>query len=298
MKVVFGTDGSDHSHFAREFLLRYPLGSETEVHCCSVYSASHIITATSHPFLGPMIADQITQAVDDAREHAERASKEAAEAFPNSKAVVLEGDVAYALAKYSDDQHADLAVAGSRGQSTFETLLLGSVTRSLANDANLNLLVTRKKEFAAAEGLSVMFATDHSGFAEGVAAKLPSLMKGKFKSLEAVSVMDPESKDLLYAFPRAKKGENWPEMEKSMEEWLRQKTEEVAVRLHPLTEVVSSSVQYGHDRDKIVGHAEATGCDLIIMGAKGRTGLSRLLLGSVSHYVLNRAKCSVMIVRA
>jgi len=245
-----------------------------------------------------MIADQITQAVDDAREHAEKVSTEAAAAFPNSKAVILEGDAAHSLAKYSEDQHADMTVLGSRGQSTFETLLLGSVTRTLANDANLDLLVTRKRDFALPAGISAMFATDHSDFAEGVAAKLPSLVNGKFKSLEVVSVMDRESKDLLYAFPRAKKGENWPEMEKSMEEWLRQKTEEVAVQLHPLTEVVTSSIQYGHDRDTIVSHAGATGCDLVIIGAKGRTGLSRLLLGSVSHYVLNRAKCSVMILRA
>lgn len=35
--------------------------------------------------------------------------------------------------------------------------------------------------------------------------------------------------------------------------------------------------------------------DLIIMGRRGRTGLSELFLGSVSNYVLHHAPCTVMV---
>lgn len=37
--------------------------------------------------------------------------------------------------------------------------------------------------------------------------------------------------------------------------------------------------------------------DLIILGRRGRTGLSELLLGSVSNYVLHHAPCSVLTVQ-
>ena len=37
--------------------------------------------------------------------------------------------------------------------------------------------------------------------------------------------------------------------------------------------------------------------DLIALGTHGRTGLSRLLLGSVARNVLNHAPCSVLIAR-
>lgn len=37
--------------------------------------------------------------------------------------------------------------------------------------------------------------------------------------------------------------------------------------------------------------------DLILMGSRGRSGLSELLLGSVSNYVTHHAPCSVMLVR-
>jgi nucleotide-binding universal stress UspA family protein len=38
--------------------------------------------------------------------------------------------------------------------------------------------------------------------------------------------------------------------------------------------------------------------DLIVMGSHGRTGLDRLLVGSVSERVIGRATCPVMVVRA
>jgi nucleotide-binding universal stress UspA family protein len=39
------------------------------------------------------------------------------------------------------------------------------------------------------------------------------------------------------------------------------------------------------------------GCDLIVMGSHGRTGIEKLLLGSVTQRVLQDAKCPVLVVR-
>lgn len=47
----------------------------------------------------------------------------------------------------------------------------------------------------------------------------------------------------------------------------------------------------------ICDFAQDTGIDLIIMGRRGRAGLSEWLLGSVSTYVTHHAPCSVMIVQ-
>lgn len=44
---------------------------------------------------------------------------------------------------------------------------------------------------------------------------------------------------------------------------------------------------------EFAGHWEA---DLIVMGRRGRSGLSELILGSVSNYVLHHAPCSILIV--
>jgi nucleotide-binding universal stress UspA family protein len=38
-------------------------------------------------------------------------------------------------------------------------------------------------------------------------------------------------------------------------------------------------------------------CDLIVMGSHGRTGLKRLLMGSIAEEVVRRAPCPVLVVR-
>ena len=49
--------------------------------------------------------------------------------------------------------------------------------------------------------------------------------------------------------------------------------------------------------DEILRISEEEGVDLIVLGTHGRTGLSRLLMGSVAEAVMRRAKCPVLTLR-
>ena len=48
----------------------------------------------------------------------------------------------------------------------------------------------------------------------------------------------------------------------------------------------------------IIEFAQKRGADLIVMGSHGRTGLGRLLLGSVAEQVIGKAVCPVLVVKA
>ena len=48
---------------------------------------------------------------------------------------------------------------------------------------------------------------------------------------------------------------------------------------------------------QIVRAARTLGADLIVMGTHGRTGLSKLFIGSVASRVVARAHCPVLVVR-
>jgi nucleotide-binding universal stress UspA family protein len=60
---------------------------------------------------------------------------------------------------------------------------------------------------------------------------------------------------------------------------------------------VEYRVQEGDPVVEILGVAQEVGCDLIVMGTHGRTGLGRLLMGSVAEQVVRKAACPVLTVK-
>ena len=62
--------------------------------------------------------------------------------------------------------------------------------------------------------------------------------------------------------------------------------------------VVEYRLREGNPAEEIVGEAAAMGCDLIALGTHGRTGLHRMLMGSVAEAVLHRAQCMVLAVKS
>jgi nucleotide-binding universal stress UspA family protein len=78
---------------------------------------------------------------------------------------------------------------------------------------------------------------------------------------------------------------------------------EMINRLDDLKRKYQSSVQMktlisvGRPEVKIVEYANNQHVDLIVMGNRGLRGISRFMMGSVSRTVLEKVKCTVMIVR-
>jgi universal stress protein A len=62
--------------------------------------------------------------------------------------------------------------------------------------------------------------------------------------------------------------------------------------------VIYPHVLEGEPSEQIVQLATSLACDFIVIGSHGRTGLRRLLMGSVAEQVLRHAKCQVVIVKA
>jgi len=56
-------------------------------------------------------------------------------------------------------------------------------------------------------------------------------------------------------------------------------------------------LEEGHAAVEILRMAEKVRCDLIVLGSHGKTGLRRLLTGSVAEAVLRQAPCPVLVVK-
>jgi nucleotide-binding universal stress UspA family protein len=61
---------------------------------------------------------------------------------------------------------------------------------------------------------------------------------------------------------------------------------------------VERLLEEGDPVTEILRLAREMGCDLIVMGTHGRTGLGRLLMGSVAEQVVRGASCPVLTVKA
>jgi nucleotide-binding universal stress UspA family protein len=53
----------------------------------------------------------------------------------------------------------------------------------------------------------------------------------------------------------------------------------------------------GDPREALLDAARAEGSDLIVVGSHGRTGIAKLLIGSVASHIVTHAPCSVMVVK-
>ncbi len=87
-----------------------------------------------------------------------------------------------------------------------------------------------------------------------------------------------------------------PSHTEGLQEFLKRRMGEVYVPIHPLD--VEYRTSEGSAALEIVRMAGAIGADLIAMGTHGRTGLRRLLTGSVAAKVLVDAQCSVLAFRS
>lgn len=77
----------------------------------------------------------------------------------------------------------------------------------------------------------------------------------------------------------------------------RQQLEGFARRHFPGLQSVSCDVCDGNTFLEILRAAREKGCDLIVMGTHGRTGLAHLLIGSVAEKVVRKSPIPVVTVR-
>lgn len=73
--------------------------------------------------------------------------------------------------------------------------------------------------------------------------------------------------------------------------------ERAAARLRKSGLTTEARLARGDPRSALLDAAQAEHVDLIVVGSHGRTGIKKLLLGSVASHVVTHAPCNVLVVR-
>ncbi|MGK7944514.1 MAG: universal stress protein [Microcystaceae cyanobacterium] len=75
--------------------------------------------------------------------------------------------------------------------------------------------------------------------------------------------------------------------------WLNKFTQQAAEK----NIIAETTYRHGNPGEQICALATEWEADMILVGRQGKTGLSELLLGSVSNYVVHHAHCAVLVVQ-
>jgi nucleotide-binding universal stress UspA family protein len=139
----------------------------------------------------------------------------------------------------------------------------------------------------------ILLATDGSEEAELASTTAADLAKSTNSELDVIYVLNVEP----WRFPPDEQG-NYPQRyEELREEGRRLRDEQVEKIETRGGSVAQSHLAVGHPAEEIVAYAQDQGAGLIVMGSRGREGIRRALMGSVSDAVVRHAHCPVMVVR-
>jgi len=135
---------------------------------------------------------------------------------------------------------------------------------------------------------NIILAYDGSKFSNKALQEAISLAKSSGGSLLVLSVVD-----ITDEFESEAPGLTDKMTEKLLKLAQKALAKAVAAKVKAKVEV-----HVGDAYEMIVDIAKKKKADVIVMGSHGRTGLTRLLMGSVTSRVIGHAPCSVLIVKA
>jgi nucleotide-binding universal stress UspA family protein len=129
----------------------------------------------------------------------------------------------------------------------------------------------------------VLFPTDFSPAAMAAFPLAQSLARDSNALLVIVHVDETEPRLVHYVFPEPERSELFSRLE--------------AVLPDDPAIAYEHRLVAGDAAETIVAMPERDNVDLIVMGTHGRTGLVRMLMGSVAERVVRRASCPVLTIR-
>ena len=139
------------------------------------------------------------------------------------------------------------------------------------------------------KGEKILVALDGSIHSEKALDQAISMSTVCNSELFAISVVEAYPTSLNSGLGVKKK------IEKDTREYLEQVERKVAKENISFETIVHSG---GQPHESIVKEAKKRNIDLIVMGTHGRSGLKRIILGSVAQKVIGYAPCSVLVVPA
>lgn len=284
-KILLSTDGSEYSEGAIRESIKLAKKCSSKLTVLSV-----IDTNPEFDALAPQLVEKKEK---EARLNIDAVRARARQEGVDCDTIVHEGEEPY---KYIVDEaiksKSTMIVMGRRGRTGLKRLMMGSVTSRVIGHAPCNVLVVPKA--AQLEFKNIVVATDGSKYSAAAASEALGLAKWNGSALTVISVvpselMTPSDIDFTITQRELIAEKEMHEAEKNAKV-VKEAAQKEGV-------VVKAFVLSGRPADAIIETAQEKNADLIVLGSHGRTGVERLLMGSVAERVIVLASCPVLVVK-
>lgn len=317
-RILVPLDGSPRAESALAVAARVAHASDSPIVLLQVVS----IPATSVPFTygpdmaqSPMYAQEL---IEMAQANAEKYLAEIAKldtlAGINVEMEVIPGTAGMTIINTTSEEHIDLIVMCSHGETGFKRWALGSVAQHISRHSSVPVLVLREDGTALTSefpdslrplrSIIGLVALDGSKMAEATLEPAANLV--------AALAAPSQGSLILSMVVNRQSDRNKPAKEGVLEE-ARTYLTGVAERLRSgelgkfnlaiewsiaeSKDVADALIKIAEGGTSTESSHEFTGCDLIAIATHGRGGVQRLVMGSVTERVLSATKLPMLIVR-
>lgn len=264
-------------------------------------AAIHLVHALGFPLIVTPYETSVPAAVwkgirEGAREMLEEArrgvEKQAGPELTVTGEIADTNDAVLAIGKAAEAKSADLIVMGTHGHSGFEDAFLGSVTERALRRLDCPVLAVKERLPEAGAPISkILLAVDFSIHSERAVEWAAALGQRLGASIDVVHALDLPRNYIPYA------SDFGTEVEEKIEANVSAQLEDIGEVLEAREIEASLNIRRGRPSVVISELATQTGCQLVVMGTRGLTGLPHVFLGSVAERTLRKAPCSVLAVK-
>ncbi len=265
-KILLATDRSDYSEGAVREAIKFARKCASELYAVSVVEIN--------PEYETFGADVIEKEEQETVAYFESLKARVLKEGLSCETILRESGEPYRLiVEEAKKRKINMIFIGKHGRRGLAKVLMGSVAAKVIGHAPCTVLVVPKA--AMIEFRNILVATDGSAYADAAVSETLGIAKRAGSHVIALSsyFLDNEL----------------DEAKSNVEKVIRLAREE-GVSAEAIT-------PRGRPYDAIIETAGGRAVDLIVMGAYGKTGLKKLLMGSSTEKVVGLAGCAVMIAK-
>jgi nucleotide-binding universal stress UspA family protein len=217
--------------------------------------------------------------------------------WPDGQARVVKAAPIQGIVAEARRVKADVVVVGWRGHGPLQRLLAGSVSRGVAKRGPCSVLVVRETRRAFRRIVIGIDGSPHSARALEFLTTVTPPRGGRVTLLQAVDMMPVPRQGLAPAALRASVAADVARINRERHSAARECLEEAARTLSAAGWKVDQMTTVGAPLRALLATVAKTRADVLIVGARGVTGVRRVLLGSVAEGACHASPVPVLIVR-